>query len=279
MNFLNLGCGRRFNEGWTNIDFTSSSKFVLAHNLTQGIPNPDESFDVVYHSHVLEHFSQAQAQAFLKECFRVLKPGGVIRVVIPDLEQIAQNYLVSLEKAEKGILGESDNHHWMIVEMLDQSVRNHSGGEMAAYLTQEHIPNQAFVLDRIGTEGKNLIEAGKQRHQQSTSAAPNWLKPIYRFVRYPHYRRDAFLKLCLGQSDYEALKIGQFRLGGEIHQWMYDRYSLKRTLENTGFIETTQQTANQSRIADWVSFNLDTEPDGSTYKPDSLFMEAIKPAP
>ena len=54
MQCLNLGCGDRYHPDWTNINFTSTGGGVIAHNLKQGIPFPDESFDVVYHSHVLE---------------------------------------------------------------------------------------------------------------------------------------------------------------------------------------------------------------------------------
>jgi SAM-dependent methyltransferase len=278
MSYLNLGCGRRFHPDWTNIDFSSTGPSVIAHNLTQGIPRSDHSFDLVYHSHVLEHFSKTQAQNFIQECHRVLKPGGTIRIAIPDLEQIAKTYLQNLDQAQTGSVAAAQNCHWMVIEMLDQSVRNHPGGDMARYLFQETIPNQAFVIDRIGTEGKNLIAAGKQQQNPPTTSGPNWLKPIYRFIRYPNQRRDALLKLFLNQTDYEALKIGRFRLSGEIHQWMYDRCSLTQLLTQSHFTNITLQTASTSAIPDWQRFNLDTEPDGSTYKPDSLFMEATKPA-
>jgi hypothetical protein len=51
-----------------------------------------------------------------------------------------------------------------------------------------------------------------------------------------------------------------------------------RLLEDCGFQQIVRRTATESYIPDWPEFNLDTEPDGSVYKPDSLFMEAIKPA-
>ncbi|MFN9648236.1 MAG: methyltransferase domain-containing protein, partial [Pseudanabaena sp.] len=59
MKLLNLGCGHRFHSAWTNIDFRSNNENVIAHNLLKGIPFPDQSFDVIYHSHVLEHFSRS----------------------------------------------------------------------------------------------------------------------------------------------------------------------------------------------------------------------------
>ena len=78
MKYLNLGCGSSFltMSEWTNLDFTSSGESVIAHNLLNGIPYSDNYFDLVYHSHVLEHFSKDDGEAFIAECFRVLKPGG-----------------------------------------------------------------------------------------------------------------------------------------------------------------------------------------------------------
>ncbi len=82
---LNLGCGARFHQDWTNIDLFSRHPKVLSHNLKYPLPFPNESFDAVYHSHVLEHLPRHQAAPFVKECFRVLKHDGIIRVVVPNL--------------------------------------------------------------------------------------------------------------------------------------------------------------------------------------------------
>jgi hypothetical protein len=70
--------------------------------------------------------------------------------------------------------------------------------------------------------------------------------------------------------------LGQFRLSGEVHQWMYDRFSLPRLLRQAGFQRVTRQTAHTSAIPGWPQYRLDTEPNGAVYKPDSLFMEATK---
>ena len=100
--YLNLGCGNHFHPDWINVDFHSNHDHVIAHNLGQGIPFEDETFEVVYHSHLLEHFPRRKAKAFIEECFRVLQPRGIIRVVVPDLEQIAHEYLKALGSAVNG---------------------------------------------------------------------------------------------------------------------------------------------------------------------------------
>src|SRR5689334_18953207 len=88
VSYLNLGCGYHYSSApeWINVDFVATGGGVQPHNLLDGIPFPDNSFDLVYHSHVLEHFTKNDGECFIAECFRVIKPGGFIRVAIPDLE-------------------------------------------------------------------------------------------------------------------------------------------------------------------------------------------------
>lgn len=283
MRYLNLGCGNRFHQDWINVDLTSTSESVIAHNLTQAIPFPDEYFDVVYHSHLLEHFSKADAESFLIECCRVLRPQGVLRVVVPDLEQIAKYYLTSLEKAIAGSSEWVSNYEWILLEMYDQTVRNYPGGEMANYLFKTQIDNEVFIVDRCGIEIKKIIEFARQPQHESEAAKEqegkfkHLAKFLYRCFRYPSYRRELLLKLLLGK-EYSSLQMGRFRQSGEVHQWMYDRYSLALIIKKCGLENIIQRTATESYISNWVSFNLDTEADGTVYKPDSLFMEAIKPS-
>lgn len=281
MKYLNLGCGHRYHPNWTNVNFTSTGENVIAHNLQLGIPFPDSSFDVVYHSHVLEHFSKLDAHKFLEECYRVLRPQGILRVVVPDLEAIAKAYLHCLEKTMSDDPEWCKNYEWILLEMYDQTVRNKPGGEMIDFLSNPELFNENFILKRCGVEAQNIIFLSQKKlsiiEVLEESKLKKLLKNFYRLFRYPDYRREVLLKLTLRTTDYQALQIGRFRQGGEIHQWMYDRFSLKCLLNKCGFIDVIQRSASDSYIPDWGSFNLDTQPDRNIYKPDSLFMEAIKP--
>ena len=269
MDCLNLGCGKRFHPSWVNINFNSTGEGVIAHDLSKGIPFPDASFDVVYHSHLLEHFSQAAGKTFLQECYRVLRPQGILRVVVPDLEQIARTYLIALEKASNGSQLWADNYQWILLEMYDQVARDYSGGEMVKYLARETIPNEEFVFQRCGREAKQIRESRSYQPKLTKS----WLKPLKNLAA-----RQDILPRFVTQA-YQAFKIGSFRQSGEIHQWMYDRYSLSCLLKQCGGEKIIQRTAMESYVSHWQSFNLDTEADGSVTKPDSLFMEAIKASP
>lgn len=66
---------------------------ILIHDIRSGLPFTTASVDAVYGSHVIEHVSVGDAHQFVREAFRVLKPGGRIRLVTPDLEYLAAAYL------------------------------------------------------------------------------------------------------------------------------------------------------------------------------------------
>ncbi len=210
------------------------------------------------------------------ECFRILVPKGIIRVVVPDLEQIVRCYLHKLESVPKHNELTSD-YDWILVELFDQMVREQSGGEMKKLLTAEQIPNQEFILERIGVEAQHIIDSRENKRLLNSYSWQQIIGKTFEKLKAWGYGKELLIWLLLNKQDYTALKIGRFRQSGEVHQWMYDRYSLKRLLEECGFIEVKQCAAHESRIPNWTSFNLDTEPDGAIYKPDSLYMEAIKP--
>jgi predicted SAM-dependent methyltransferase len=277
MKYLNLGCGTRFNDAWTNIDRTSGARGVEAFDLDQGIPFPETSFDVVYHSHLLEHFSRKRALPFLRECYRVLRPGGVIRVAVPDLEKIVRAYLAITERADEPPETWASDYEWIMLEMYDQTVRTYSGGDMAEYLGRDRIPNEEFIVERCGSEAKAIIAAGRRsRSPQAGAKRRNGLSRLYIILRSPSILRESLIKLLLGK-EYGALQTGRFREKGEVHRWMYDRHSLAMLLGACGFKQIVTRGAAESYVPDWAEFGLDTEPDGSVYKPDSLFMEAIRP--
>ena len=267
--FLNLGCGDRYLNDWENVDFVSTNKNVQAWNLTKGIPYPDNTFDVVYHSHVLEHFIKTDAERFIAECYRVLKPSGIIRIAVPNLEIIAKNYLKFLELAISNDKTAEANYDWMMLEMYDQTVRTYGGGEMKKYFKQEKMINAGFVKSRMG-HFFEIMTAKKSRQKES-----RWKKQIKKLIS-PYIIKNFFKKWKKKMTCGEYKELGKFRMSGEIHQWMYDRFSLSRLLKNVGFKQIIQRSASESYISDWEKCNLDTEPDGTVYKPDSLFMEAKK---
>jgi predicted SAM-dependent methyltransferase len=118
---VHVGCGPVTPDGWVNLD--GSWNLLAARipgmrrvlravgvisaeaaeqpwvgdirycDVSRGLPFRDGEAAVVYASHVLEHLTRRQAHNLVRESFRVLKPGGVVRIVVPDLERLAHLYL------------------------------------------------------------------------------------------------------------------------------------------------------------------------------------------
>jgi predicted SAM-dependent methyltransferase len=88
---LHLGSSNHLIEGWLNTDLVASPG-VMALDATAPYPFPDATFDFVFSEHMIEHVPFAAGLRMLTECHRVLKPGGIIRVVTPDLAKVLSVY-------------------------------------------------------------------------------------------------------------------------------------------------------------------------------------------
>ena len=163
---VNLGCGPVFidSSDWLNLDFSPSSYAVRQANLLGRLPLADESSSLVYSSHFLEHVPRTLVAGFLRECLRVLQPGEVVRLVVPDLENMAREYLAMREA------GAHDKADFVVMEMIDQCVRRESGGELGRFyrqMTPQQGDSAALMIDYIRARtGDDLrasaIEEGAQ---------------------------------------------------------------------------------------------------------------------
>ncbi len=278
----NLGCGSQICAGWTNIDIVRTGPGVVAHDLSTGIPLPDASCEVVYHSAVLEHLKRSDAHFFMRECVRVLQPGGILRVAVPDLEQLCRQYLLTLDRALAQEAHAAYDYEWIMLELFDQMVRPQSGGGMRAYLQQNPLPNEEFVYQRIGEVGRQIVSSLRTSVSQVEHPSGRLGCGIGTFLREMGWRAGVKLveKLIFwagGRRFIEAYRLGRFRMGGEVHQWMYDRYSLAQLMISVGLRDPRQESALTSRISGWADIPIDVLPDRTVRKPDSLFMEALRP--
>lgn len=98
---VNLGCGSNIKYGWINIDrninteFGNNGTLVLSHDFLNGLPFADESVDTIYACHLFQKHNTDVGFSIIKECFRVLKPGGVLRVSVPDTGAMIRAYYES----------------------------------------------------------------------------------------------------------------------------------------------------------------------------------------
>jgi hypothetical protein len=162
-----------------------------------------------------------------------------------------------------------------MLEMYDQAVRTRPGGEMGEYLLRKDLPDREFILSRIGGTGREIIDgpaggasslaepAGESRGRRRKAGGRR---------RWQEWKRA----LVLNREERTAIALGLFRLGGEVHQWMYDEWSLGELLRNAGFPSVRRCTAAESGIPGWAGFRLDVDPDGMEHAPNSLYMEGTR---
>jgi predicted SAM-dependent methyltransferase len=104
---INLGSGKQAHPGWTGYDRSLTpligrllgrdvhgwARDTRVRDLTRGLPHADGSVDAVYSSHTLEHLTRDDAAFVVSECYRVLRRGGTLRLVVPDLEVLVRAYI------------------------------------------------------------------------------------------------------------------------------------------------------------------------------------------
>jgi predicted SAM-dependent methyltransferase len=89
---LHLGCGKRHIPGFVHIDAVEYPHVDHVATIDNLGFLPDESVDLIYNCHVLEHFRRKDVGRVLREWARVLKPGGTLRVSVPDFAQLCEVY-------------------------------------------------------------------------------------------------------------------------------------------------------------------------------------------
>jgi predicted SAM-dependent methyltransferase len=122
---LNLGCGLRTPPGWVNVDGSWNARLakhpilrrsltkigllpkdrldipwdssIFIHDVRKPLPFESGCVSTVYASHVLEHLYLEEGRQLIRESFRVLSAGGVLRVVVPDLRVFVEEYLGTRE--------------------------------------------------------------------------------------------------------------------------------------------------------------------------------------
>jgi predicted SAM-dependent methyltransferase len=91
---LHLGCSDVYLENWVNVDLADPRhRLDLCWDLRRGIPFADGSAEAVFSEHLFEHIGFDGGLALMRECHRVLRPGGVLRITVPDLERYVRSYL------------------------------------------------------------------------------------------------------------------------------------------------------------------------------------------
>jgi predicted SAM-dependent methyltransferase len=87
---VHLGCGDHRLEGWINVDLAPSGAVDAVVDCAGRLPFADRALAFLHCEDLLEHVEHEKGIAMLRECFRVLRPGGVLRILTPDLGALVQ---------------------------------------------------------------------------------------------------------------------------------------------------------------------------------------------
>lgn len=267
LNKLNLASGSIFvsDNGWLNFDYGGDGKLVRRANLLSRMPLPDNSADLVYSSHFLEHIPYSLVPDFLVECRRLLCPNGVIRVVLPDLENMCQAYLdyrnaSSHEKAD-----------FIVLELIDQCVRRAQGGELGRYYEA--------IMEQPGLS-QSMIDFVRERTGEDLFSSPSrrrrsWRSILSRLLRLNDNARIHFATLLLPKA-FRDQNIS-FCSVGEKHHWIYDEFMISRLLMQAGFQSIQRMSASSSLYPNFPFHPLDVDTDGKPRKgAESMYIEAVK---
>jgi len=234
---------------------------------------PDETFDAVYAYHVFEHLTPTHGQRCARQIFRALKPGGIWRISVPDLETACRDYLEALQAAtvDPSRLN-AVRYQWAVMAIFEQMVRDRTGGMMLDAIEKgaydEEQLRQMFgdmlqpLVERRSGQGRSAHETQPPR----SSGVYEWARSVSRGVR----------RIARKSRPHVANRLDP-RWTKEAVQWMYDRLSLRWLLEESGFQDVRQVDHRSSGIAGWSGYDFDRSNKGGYPLDPSVYMEGRKP--
>ena len=228
---------------------------VYHRDCRQPFDVPDNTFDAVYVFHVLEHLTRKEAQRFIAELSRIMKLGALLRISSPDLAAFARVYLACLEKvaadsSEPNLM----NYEWASAHLIDQMVRDTSGGRMKELLEAGRW-DPAFMKREFGDALVGFLE--RREAPPSTKS-----RRSFSFLYWGVIRR--LRRWALGTHPQTI---------GESDKWAYDRFSLQRLVEHQGFSDFRVMDYCDSQIDAWDRFRFDASRFGPYPHEPSLYSE------
>lgn len=267
---LNIACGNVYikNKSWINLDIISKDKYVKKINLLKKLPFNNETVDAIYCAHFLEHIPVHKVKDFLKECFRILKKNGVLRLVLPDFESLTKEYLkqVKLKNYTKS----------KIVQMsiIDQCVRRVPGGELGKFynILLNEKKNKKHLIKYLNyLNGVNFIKYKKKKRDLFFFIEKIFFFINEKFINFWIKSVVFFLPKAFVEQNISFARIG------EMHHWLWDFYSLYDHLKQSGFNKIKKLTYNKSSYKGHELFMFDkNKKNAKTRGIESMYVEGIK---
>lgn len=273
--YVNLGCGSTYLPGWSNFDYAARPPWVQQCNLLGRLPIATSSCQVVYSSHFLEHIPKQKISFFLTEIFRILKPGGVARIVTPDFSEMCLAYASAYQS------GDTDMAGFIQLEILDQCVRKTAGGELGKLYETLTTRDSSKAQDRIREmiyqrTGETLLPytlgrmSPLERLKESLSSPKAAIHKLAILLRVK-------VACLIAPSAFVNQNVSQARIG-ENHAWLYTFNELASLLKDVGFVNPERMTYATTNDPGFPCNLLDMHPDGAPRKgAESMYVEAWKP--
>jgi predicted SAM-dependent methyltransferase len=154
---LNLGSGNVCLPGFLNLDCCDGADLKM--DITKGLYQWSFSVDYVYSEHFIEHVTFDQAAYIIKECHRVLRKGGVLRISTPDLDRLVEKY--QNDWKNQLWLGHDD---YQFIETRGMMINHSFRGWGHQYLFNEE--DLRRLMEKVGFTNVKRCETGRSEHEE-----------------------------------------------------------------------------------------------------------------
>lgn len=148
--YVNLGCGNNTSTEFINVDAVPFKHTHILGDIARLPMFPDNSIDLLYASHVIEHLPRKELLPVLKEWFRVLKPGGVLRFGVPNFDALIEMYEASgrdVNSIVNQTLGQDepyDDHHTLWNATFAHEIMKTAGFTLVREWSPENVAHHDF---------------------------------------------------------------------------------------------------------------------------------------
>jgi predicted SAM-dependent methyltransferase len=165
---LHLACGTNVLPGWVNVD-QIDAKDVVKHDLTRPLPLASATITFIFAEHFIEHITREQGLALVRECHRLLKPGGVLRISTPDIKKLIAEYL-------SGQLDEWRDVQWLPAtpcQLLNEGMRQ--WGHQFVY-------DEAELITLLREGGFERVQSAAWRQSQHPELSGRECRPYHQEI-------------------------------------------------------------------------------------------------
>ena len=237
-------------------------------DLRSPLPFEDGVFHAAAVTRVIEHLAPEAAAGFTRELARVLRPGAVLRISFPDLEDLARSYLASIAAAaadpcEANLL----RRDWREAELFDPLVRRRTGGRMRELMVEGRF-DESDLEARFGDVWE-IFAGTPALDRPPPTALRQWLG----LLRSPKRWAGFLASPREAAAAMRARRTVDPRETFESHEWMWDRESATALLEQAGFRSVRPMAWNESAIEGWSRYDLDRSRSGDRHWEPAAILE------